>query len=74
MEDDFRINKPFDKNPPRLKDLVNKHIMDDVWIRDTPLHGTYPNLLTKIWCPFSDSSMLVRKIQKIDPLPPSPRT
>lgn len=32
----FRIDKPFDKKPPRLKDLVNEHIMGDVWIRDTP--------------------------------------
>jgi phage regulator Rha-like protein len=26
----------FKENPPRLKDLVNEHIMGDVWIRDTP--------------------------------------
>ncbi len=32
----FRINKPFETRPPRLKDLVNQHIMEDVWIRDTP--------------------------------------
>lgn len=32
----FRINKPFDPNPPRLKDLVNEIVMGDVWIRDTP--------------------------------------
>lgn len=32
----FRIEKPFETKPPRLKDLVNKHIMGDVWIRDTP--------------------------------------
>jgi phage regulator Rha-like protein len=32
----FIIDKPFDKKPPRLKDLVNDHIMGDVWIRDTP--------------------------------------
>jgi phage regulator Rha-like protein len=25
-----------EKKPPRLKDLVNEHIMGDVWIRDTP--------------------------------------
>ena len=32
----FRIEKPFETKPPRLKDLVNKHVMGDVWIRDTP--------------------------------------
>lgn len=34
---DFRIEKPFENKPPRLKDLVNQHIMGNVWIRDTPL-------------------------------------
>lgn len=33
---DFRIEKPFETRPPRLKDLVNEHVMGDVWIRDTP--------------------------------------
>jgi len=32
----FRVNKPFDERPPRLKDLVNEYVMGDVWIRDTP--------------------------------------
>jgi phage regulator Rha-like protein len=32
----FRREKPFETRPPRLKDLVNEHIMGDVWIRDTP--------------------------------------
>jgi phage regulator Rha-like protein len=27
---------PFKEKPPRLKDLVNEHVMGDVWIRDTP--------------------------------------
>lgn len=36
MTDDFRIEIPFDTKPPRLKDLINKHVMGDVWIRDTP--------------------------------------
>jgi phage regulator Rha-like protein len=36
MTDDFRIDVPFATKPPRLKDLVNKHIMGDVWVRDTP--------------------------------------
>lgn len=36
MTDSFRINVPFETRPPRLKDLVNNHIMGDVWVRDTP--------------------------------------
>ncbi len=32
----FKIEKPFESKPPRLKDLVNEHVMGDVWIRDTP--------------------------------------
>ena len=32
----FRIDKPFETKPPRLKDLINEHIMGDVWVRDTP--------------------------------------
>jgi phage regulator Rha-like protein len=36
MTDNFRIDVPFEARPPRLKDLVNKHTMGDVWVRDTP--------------------------------------
>ncbi len=36
MSDNFRIQKPFETKPPRLKDLVNQNVMGDVWIRDTP--------------------------------------
>ncbi len=36
MEDNFRIDVPFEKRPPRLKDLVNNYVMGDVWVRDTP--------------------------------------
>ena len=36
MTDDFRIDIPFETKPPRLKDLINNHIMGDVWVRDTP--------------------------------------
>ena len=32
----FRIEKPFETKPPRLKDLVNEYVMGDVWVRDTP--------------------------------------
>jgi hypothetical protein len=28
-------NDPFERRPPRLKDLINKHVMGDVWLRDT---------------------------------------
>lgn len=36
MTDDFRVDVPFEKRPPRLKDLINSHVMGDVWVRDTP--------------------------------------
>lgn len=36
MGNDFRIDVPFETRPPRLKDLVNNHVMGDVWVRDTP--------------------------------------
>lgn len=36
MSDDFRVEVPFEARPPRLKDLVNKYVMGDVWVRDTP--------------------------------------
>lgn len=36
MSDDFSIDVPFETRPPRLKDLVNHHVMGDVWVRDTP--------------------------------------
>ncbi len=26
----------FETKPPRIKDLVNEHVMGDVWVRDTP--------------------------------------
>jgi phage regulator Rha-like protein len=36
MENNFRIDVPFETKPPRLKDLVNNIVMGDVWVRDTP--------------------------------------
>ncbi len=36
MSSDFKIDIPFDTKPPRLKELVNKALMGEVWIRDTP--------------------------------------
>lgn len=32
----FKPSEPFSSRPPRLKDLVNEHVMGEVWIRDTP--------------------------------------
>lgn len=40
----FRIEKPFDRKPPRLKDLVNEHVMGDVWVRDTPFGAVTDSL------------------------------
>lgn len=42
---------PFETNPPRLKDLVNQHIMGDVWVRDTPFG------------PVTDSLVLCKKFE-----------
>ena len=36
MKNKFSIDIPFETKPPRLKDLVNSHVMGDVWVRDTP--------------------------------------
>ena len=36
---------PFETRPPRLKDLVSKHIMGDVWIRDTPFGAVTDSLI-----------------------------
>ncbi len=44
MTDDFRIDVPFETRPPRLKDLVNKHVMGDVWVRDTPFGSVTDSL------------------------------
>jgi len=41
----FRIEKPFEKTPPRLKDLVNEYVMGDVWIRDTPFGPVTDSLI-----------------------------
>ena len=47
----FSVDIPFDTKPPRLKDLVNRYIMGDVWIRDTPFG------------PVTDSITLAQKFQ-----------
>ncbi|WPU63270.1 Rha family transcriptional regulator [Peredibacter starrii] len=36
MTNNFSIDVPFEKRPPRLKELINNHVMGDVWVRDTP--------------------------------------
>lgn len=36
MVERFKIDTPFEKKPPRLKELINHHLMGDVWVRDTP--------------------------------------
>ena len=36
MTDYFSIDVPLVKRSPRLKDLINNHMMGDVWVRDTP--------------------------------------
>ena len=45
----FKVSEPFATRPPSLKDLVNQHIMGDVWVRDTPLG------------PVTDSYVLAKK-------------
>ena len=40
MDDNFKIDIPFETKPPRLKDLVNNHVMGDVqwnWLRSPNL-------------------------------------
>ncbi len=49
MSGNFRIDVPFETKPPRLKDLVNQHVMGDVWLRDTPFG------------PVTDSQILAKK-------------
>ncbi len=45
MTDNFRIDTPFETKPPRLKDLVNNHVMGDVWLRDTPFGPVTDSLI-----------------------------
>jgi phage regulator Rha-like protein len=47
----FVIEEPFSTRPPRLKDLVNQHVMGEVWIRDTPFG------------PVTDSLVLAEKFE-----------
>lgn len=45
MSSDFKIDIPFDAKPPRLKELVNKALMGDVWVRDTPFGPVTDSLI-----------------------------
>lgn len=36
---------PFEKKPPRLRDLINEHFMGDVWVRDTPFGPVTDSLI-----------------------------
>lgn len=40
----FRIEKAFETKSPRLKDLVNEHVMGDVWVRDSPFGAVTDSL------------------------------
>lgn len=64
-ENNFRIDKPFETKPPRLKDLVNEHVMGDVWVRDTPLGPVTDSL--KIAEEFGmDHHKILRAIKKCE--------
>lgn len=55
--------EPFSEKPPRLKDLVNEHVMGDVWIRDTPFGPVTDSL--KIAEKFKiDHKYVIRAIDK----------
>jgi len=45
MSDKFQIDVPFDTRPPRLKNLVSKYIMGEVWIRDSPFGAVTDSLV-----------------------------
>lgn len=65
MKDSFRVDVPFETKPPRLKDLINNHIMGDVWVRDTPFGPITDSL--KIAEKFEiDHKNLLRAIKKCE--------
>ena len=41
----YKVSELFSKRPPRLKDLVNQHVMGDVWVRDTPFGAVTDSLV-----------------------------
>jgi phage regulator Rha-like protein len=63
MTDNFRVNKPFDLNPPRLRDLVNEHVMGDVWVRDLPFEAVTDSLILAKYFDMPHAHML-RAIDK----------
>ena len=65
MDDNFRIDLPFETRPPRLKDLVNQYVMGDVWVRDTPFGPVTDSL--KIAEKFGiEHHKIVRSIKKCE--------
>jgi phage regulator Rha-like protein len=65
MSDDFRIDVPFETKPPRFKDLINHHVMGDVWVRDTPFGPVTDSL--RIAEKFDmDHKHVLRAIQKCE--------
>ena len=59
----FRINRPFDTRPPRLKDLINEYVMGNVWVRDTPFGPVTDSLVLSKHFNISHSHIL-RAIDK----------
>jgi phage regulator Rha-like protein len=45
MTPKFNLEVPFETKPPRLKDLVNRHMMGQVWVRDTPFGPVTDSLI-----------------------------
>ena len=41
MTPEFNLEVPFETKPPRLKDLVNRHKMGQVWIREYTIWTNY---------------------------------
>lgn len=61
---DFRIEKPFETRPPRLKDLVNGYVMGDVWVRDSPFGAVTDSLKLAKYFDMTHAHML-RAIDKM---------
>jgi len=45
MTTKFHLEIPFETRPPSLRDLVNRHMMGEVWIRDTPFGPVTDSLI-----------------------------
>ena len=45
MTTKFNLDIPFETRPPRLKVLVNRYMMGEVWIRDTPFGPVTDSLI-----------------------------